>query len=84
MLGIHHLFSADIRRYPWHPKAVYTPDTQALDPAPLSAYINYLDTHQIDRAILVHPEPYGDDHSLVTVFGQFSGRRCAQAVAAGG
>lgn len=62
---IHHLFSADTQRYPWHPNAVYIPEPQALDPDPLRAYINYLDTQQIDRAILVHPEPYGDDHSLV-------------------
>lgn len=62
---IHHLFSSDTVRYPWHPKAVYVPDAAHLVSDPLAAYIRYLDAQHIDRAILVHPEPYGDDHRLV-------------------
>jgi len=62
---IHHLFSRDTARYPWHPKAVYMPDAAHLSADPLADYIAYLDQHQIDRAVLVHPEPYGDDHRLV-------------------
>ena len=60
-----HLFSADTRRYPFHPRAAYTPDATRLSPDPLADYTARLDALGIDRAVLVHPEPYGDDHRLV-------------------
>lgn len=61
----HHIFSADTARYPFHPKAVYTPDSEHFSTDPLGDYIQHMAQHNIDRAILVHPEPYGDDHRLV-------------------
>lgn len=60
-----HMFSADTNRYPFHPNAVYTPNPSNWEEDPLATYLQRLKTENIDRAVLVHPEPYGDDHSLV-------------------
>ncbi|HRW08317.1 MAG TPA: amidohydrolase family protein [Caldilineaceae bacterium] len=60
-----HIFHADTTRYPFHPKAVYTPDPAKFSRAPLDDYLAHMTAEGIDRAILVHPEPYGDDHRLV-------------------
>jgi len=61
----HHLFHADTTRYPFHPQAAYRPNASTLSSDPLADYLAHMDAHAIDRAILVHPEPYGDDHRLV-------------------
>lgn len=61
----HHLFHADTTRYPFHPQAAYRPDAGHFPSDPLADYLAHLDDYGIDRAILVHPEPYGDDHRLV-------------------
>ncbi len=60
-----HLFSPDLDRYPFHPRAVYLPDLSDAPPDPLSAYRERMTAEGIDRAVIVHPEPYGDDHKLV-------------------
>jgi predicted TIM-barrel fold metal-dependent hydrolase len=60
-----HMFSADTARYPFHPQAVYKPTADRWSADPLSDYMARMDQQGIDRAILVHPEPYGDDHRLV-------------------
>ena len=60
-----HIFSPDRRRYPFHRNAAYTPDVAAQPPDPLGAYLSRMAEHGIDRAVIVHPEPYGDDHRLV-------------------
>jgi predicted TIM-barrel fold metal-dependent hydrolase len=60
-----HLFSADTARYPFHPRAAYTPKSDRLSVDPLADYLADMNERGIDRAILVHPEPYGDDHRLV-------------------
>jgi len=60
-----HMFSADLARYPFHPKAVYTPDASGLVADPLTVYLERMHQEGIDRAVIVHPEPYGDDHRLV-------------------
>ena len=60
-----HMFSADTARYPFHPNAAYKPGGASLVDDPLTTYIHRLDTEGIDKAVLVQPEPYGDDHSLV-------------------
>ncbi len=60
-----HLFSADTVRYPFHPRAVYTPGPENLKADPLTAYLASMDARGVDRAVVVHPEPYGDDHRLV-------------------
>jgi predicted TIM-barrel fold metal-dependent hydrolase len=60
-----HIFSPDTSRYPFHPKATYTPDVSVNPADPLAAYLKRLDDEGIDRAVIVHPEPYGDDHRLM-------------------
>jgi predicted TIM-barrel fold metal-dependent hydrolase len=60
---IHHLFSSDTARYPWHPRATYVPQETHADP--LAHYLQHMAALGIDRAVLVQPEPYGDDHRLV-------------------
>ncbi|NKB66560.1 MAG: amidohydrolase family protein [Candidatus Latescibacteria bacterium] len=60
-----HIFSADTQRYPFHPQAVYRPATDRLSADPLTDYKAHMRAEGIDRAVLVHPEPYGDDHRLV-------------------
>ena len=60
-----HMFSADTGRYPFHPQAVYRPGPANLAEDPLADYMARMRSVGIDRAVLVHPEPYGDDHRLV-------------------
>ena len=60
-----HMFSSDTERYPFHPDAAYHPRTENLSADPLTDYVKRMDDEGIGRAILVHPEPYGDDHRLV-------------------
>ncbi len=60
-----HMFSSDTRRFQFHPMANYVPGADRLSKDPLKDYIAHMDTMGIDRSVLVHPEPYGDDHSLV-------------------
>jgi predicted TIM-barrel fold metal-dependent hydrolase len=60
-----HIFSADISRYPFHSKGRYQPTADRLSKTPLADYLEHMDDQGIDRAVLVHPEPYGDDHTLV-------------------
>jgi predicted TIM-barrel fold metal-dependent hydrolase len=60
-----HMFHADTQRYPFHPQAAYEPGPAMRSPDPLGDYLRHMARHGIDRAVLVHPEPYGDDHRLV-------------------
>ncbi|MAS33810.1 MAG: hypothetical protein CL610_07380 [Anaerolineaceae bacterium] len=60
-----HLFSQDTARYPFHPRAAYAPSTAQLSPDPLGSYLDRMAAMNIDYAVIVHPEPYGDDHRLV-------------------
>lgn len=60
-----HLFSADTKKYPFHSKATYQPDSGRLSDDPLGVYLSDLDSRGIHKAVVVQPEPYGDDHSLV-------------------
>ncbi len=60
-----HIFSVDTERYPFHPQATYTPDPTKRSPTPLTDYLAHMTSEGIDCAVLVHPEPYGDDHRLV-------------------
>lgn len=60
-----HIFSPDTGTFPFHPKASYQPDVSKQPREPLGAYLQRLDEEGIDLAVIVHPEPYGDDHSLV-------------------
>jgi L-fuconolactonase len=60
-----HIFSANMARYPFHAKAAYRPDLSGAPPDPRGAYLQRMEREGIDRAVLVHPEPYGDDHRLI-------------------
>jgi predicted TIM-barrel fold metal-dependent hydrolase len=55
-----HLFSEDQRRFPYHVNAVYKPP-----PEPLEPYLQFIGESRIDHVIIVHPEPYQDDHSYL-------------------
>lgn len=61
----HHLFSRDRARYPFHARATYRPDEARLVGDPIGDYLARLGREGIDRAVVVQPEPYGDDHALV-------------------
>ena len=52
-----HLFSPDQERFPYHPNATYRPE-----PASLAEYSAFVQQAGIDHTIIVHPEPYQDDH----------------------
>ncbi len=52
-----HLFAADQKRFPYHPNATYRPPAQPLEP-----YLDFVRQAKIDHAVIVHPEPYQDDH----------------------
>src|SRR3954469_16432803 len=60
-----HMFSRATRRYPFHPAAAYVPSAADLADDPLASYLERMQQEGIDRAVLVHPEPYGDDHRLI-------------------
>ncbi|AQG80203.1 amidohydrolase family protein [Spirosoma montaniterrae] len=60
-----HIFSPDTNRFPIHQQAVYKPDLSKHPADPLAAYLDRLREQRIDRAVIVQPEPYGDDHRLV-------------------
>ena len=52
-----HLFAGDPQRFPYAPNAPYQP--QALT---LETYSKFVVEAKIDHTIVVHPEPYQDDH----------------------
>jgi len=60
-----HIFSSDTDRYPLHPRATYVPGPERRSADPLADYLARMASEQIDRAVIVQPEPYGDDHRLV-------------------
>jgi predicted TIM-barrel fold metal-dependent hydrolase len=60
-----HMFSRDVARFPYGARATYRPDPAKNPPDPLAAYQQRLKAEGIDKAVIVQPEPYGDDHSLV-------------------
>jgi predicted TIM-barrel fold metal-dependent hydrolase len=62
---VSHLFSRDTARYPFYAQAAYTPSEDMQHDDPVATYLDVMRASGIDRAVLVHPEPYGDDHSLV-------------------
>jgi predicted TIM-barrel fold metal-dependent hydrolase len=53
-----HLFEPE--RFPYHRNAVYRPPAQTLD-----AYATFVRQARIDHTVIVHPEPYQDDHGYL-------------------
>ncbi len=60
-----HMFSSELDRYPFYPQATYVPDASSCSPDPVGDYMMRMDSVGIDRAVLVQPEPYGDEHRLL-------------------
>ncbi len=60
-----HMFSSNVQKFPFSPRGTYKPDASRLQADPLVAYIAHMKEFGIDKAMFVHPEPYGDDHTLV-------------------
>jgi len=52
-----HLFAADQARFPLHANSPYKPAAQ-----PLEKYVEFARQARIDHVVIVHPEPYQDDH----------------------
>jgi len=52
-----HLFAADQERFPYHRDAPYRPPA-----ADLKEYETFVRKSKIDHVVIVHPEPYQDDH----------------------
>lgn len=52
-----HLFARDQTRFPFHPNAAYRPS-----PQPLEDYLRFVARTSIEHVVIVHPEPYQDDH----------------------
>ena len=58
-------FQSGFRALSFHPQAVYYPDFLQRPVDPLQDYLDHMKREEIDRAVLVHPEPYGDNHQLI-------------------
>lgn len=56
-----HLFAADRSQFPLHPDAPYDPPAQDLQD-----YIAFVSASGPNHAVIVHPEPYQDDHSYLS------------------
>jgi predicted TIM-barrel fold metal-dependent hydrolase len=52
-----HLFAADQRRFPYAADAPYRPEALTLE-----AYCKFAAEAKLSHAVIVHPEPYQDDH----------------------
>lgn len=52
-----HLFSADVQRFPFSSQAPYRPAAH-----PVEAYVPFATAAGIQHVVIVHPEPYQDDH----------------------
>ena len=52
-----HLFADDLTRFPLHPNSPYKPAVQ-----PLEKYVEFVRQARIDHTVIIHPEPYQDDH----------------------
>ncbi|HYO82765.1 MAG TPA: amidohydrolase family protein [Bryobacteraceae bacterium] len=52
-----HLFSEDQRRFPFSANGVYKPEAR-----PLKPYLEFASDAELTGVVIVHPEPYQDDH----------------------
>lgn len=55
-----HLFAGDSQRFPYAANAPYQPAAMSLE-----TYCRFAAEAKIDHAVIVHPEPYQDDHSYL-------------------
>jgi L-fuconolactonase len=52
-----HLFASDQKRFPFHPNGTYKPPAE-----PVENYVQFVKEAGIRHSVIVHPEPYQDDH----------------------
>ena len=55
-----HMFAEDQVRFPGHPQGPYQPRGNSLE-----KYISFVREARLDHTVLVHPEPYQDDHRYI-------------------
>ncbi|MBM3724049.1 MAG: hypothetical protein FJW40_01300 [Acidobacteria bacterium] len=55
-----HLFHPDQKEFPYHRNASYRPPAESL-----ADYTAFVRQSRLDHAVVVHPEPYQDDHSYL-------------------
>src|SRR5262249_7407653 len=55
-----HMFAEDVVRFPGHPNGPYQPRPNSLE-----KYIAFVPEAKLDHTVLVHPEPYQDDHRYI-------------------
>src|SRR6185295_1457708 len=58
---VHCFAGFDNPRYPYHPDAPYKPET----PARPDQLLRAMDAAGVDFAVIVHPEPYQDNHDYL-------------------
>ena len=66
-----HCFGGNDPRFPYHARAPYRPETKATPPHLLKC----MDEAGVDFAVVVHPEPYQDDHRYLEHCLQVGGDR---------
>src|SRR5262245_1638074 len=68
---LHCFAGKDDKRFPYHPKGPYKPE-KAATPEQL---LKLMDSAGVEYAIVVHPEPYQDDHRYLEHCLQVGGKR---------
>ena len=68
---LHCFAGKDDKRFPYHPKGAYKPDK----PATPEMLLKLMDAAGVDFAVVVHPEPYQDDHRYLEHCLQAGGKR---------
>ena len=68
---VHCFAGFDNPRFPYHPDAPYRPP----EPSRPEQLIAVMDAAGVDRAIVVHPEPYQDDHDYLEYCFEVGGER---------
>lgn len=58
---LHCFAGKDDLRFPYHPEAPYQPE----EPAPPERLLRLMEDAGVDYAVVVHPEPYQDDHRFL-------------------
>jgi predicted TIM-barrel fold metal-dependent hydrolase len=68
---LHCFAGKDDARFPYHPRGPYRPDAAATP----QRLLELMDGAGVDYAIVVHPEPYQDDHRYLTYCLETGGKR---------
>lgn len=66
-----HCFAGDDPRFPYHSKAPYRPEAKATP----QHLLECMDQAGVDFAVVVHPEPYQDDHRYLEYCLEVGGER---------